>query len=113
MIKTISVLVFGLAASSPVYAESVNPKDLVKIFANGVPFKAFAGQNLTMTLKANGSAEYVLDQSGKGETGTWRVNGSAYCSKWGTKNERCFNPVKEGSRYNMIENGKPAGWWQR
>lgn len=106
----LAVLVPAFAA-----ADKVSPDDIKKIFGTGKPFTAQApsGSTLTLTLSPDGSAKAASKGKKKGETGTWRVSDSGYCSTWGKGSEKCYTIQKNGDKYDVVNaHGAVVAHWK-
>src|SRR5689334_22954242 len=104
-----------LAVLSAAAADNkVSPQDIKATFGTGKPFAAAApsGSTLMLTFNTDGSAKAIPTGKKKGETGTWRVSDTGYCTTWGKGTEKCYTVQKIGDRYDVLnaKGGIVAHW---
>ena len=99
------------AVAAPV---TLSPQQIGATFATGAPFKSAspAGTIFTLVLKAGGIASRTPKGSALGTDGTWRLNATGYCSKWGNNSENCFTVQNNGGKYSVMDaKGGLAAIW--
>lgn len=77
-------------------AEPMGPNDIKATFFNGQPFTAAApsGAKFKMTFTPDGKmTREPLAQSGKKDTGTWKINTKGFCTSWEHATSNCFTVV--------------------
>src|SRR4051794_31223801 len=98
----------GIAATTAALAAGtkVSPPDIKATFGTGMPFNASSATGsarFAFVLKPDGTA--TRTSKGTHETtvsGTWRVNDTGYCTKWGSKaTEQCYTVEKSGKQYSV------------
>ena len=94
------VLVGILLSSSAAFAaEPMAPSDIKATFFNGQPFTATAltGTKFKMIFTTDGKmTREPLAQSGKRNTGTWRLNAKGFCTSWEHAQSNCFTVIPNG-----------------
>jgi hypothetical protein len=88
-----------LSAGAGFAASPMAPSDIQATFFNGQPFTATAltGTKFKMTFTPDGKmTREALQQSGKKNTGTWKLNGKGFCSSWEHARSNCFTVVPIG-----------------
>jgi hypothetical protein len=93
----------GLAAGQAHAASALTPAEIKATFGTGMPFTATnpSGKSYAFTLKPDGTATEVAKGSSAVTTGTWRVNASGYCSKWGSSAEHCYTVERNGDKFDV------------
>ena len=58
-------------------------------------------EKLPLTLKPDGTATETAKGSTSVTTGTWRVSGGGYCSKWESSAENCYTVERNGDKFDV------------
>jgi hypothetical protein len=88
-----------LSVSIVFAAPPMAPNDIQAAFFNGKPFTAAAltGAKFKMTFTPDGKMmREPLAQSGKKNTGTWKLNEKGFCTRWEHAKSNCFTIVPIG-----------------
>src|SRR5215216_1486637 len=108
----LAVLLMPTAAPA---ATPVTPSEIKATFGTGKLFTATSssGQSYTFVFKIDGTATQALKgSSSAATTGTWRVNGKGYCSKWGSGAEHCYTIERNGDKFDVRDStGKAISRW--
>jgi hypothetical protein len=85
-----------LTATEALAAEPMAPNDIQATFFNGQPFTASTpgGIKFKMTFTPNGKmTREPLAQSGRTDTGTWKLNARGFCTTWQHSKPNCFTVI--------------------
>ncbi len=96
-----------LVAVTSAYAAGtaqVAPDEIKAMFANGRPFTAVStsGKVYVLTLNPDGTAQERPKEKQAGKTGTWRLSGNGYCSKWGVHTEKRNTVARTGGNSRCL-----------
>src|SRR4051812_6162022 len=81
------------------------PADIKATFGTGNAFTstdAGSGGKYTIVLKPDGHATRAVQGKTNVTPGTWRINDTGYCSKWGKAAEHCYTVQKTASAYDVL-----------
>jgi len=82
------------------------PNDIQATFFNGQPFTASApgGTKFKMTFTPSGKmTREPLAQSGRMNTGTWKLNANGFCSTWQRAKPSCFTVIPQGENKWLVQ----------
>ena len=88
-----------LAASAAFAAEPMAPSDIQATFFNGQPFTASTpgGTKFRMTFTPDGKmTREPLAESGRENSGTWKLNAKGFCTTWQHAKPNCFTVIPKG-----------------
>jgi hypothetical protein len=95
----LAVVCILLSAGTAIAESPVAPNDIQTTFFNGKPFTATAltGAKFKMTFTPDHKmTRESLGQSGKKNTGTWKLNAKGFCTSWEHAKSNCFTVVPIG-----------------
>ena len=112
----LTLMAAGTMASSTAFAAvtTLSPAQIKATFGTGVPFQSSSpsGTNFTITLKPDGTAVRVQLPGKAQSKGTWHVNTTGYCSKWGSSTENCYTIHQDGTKYPVLDaKNKTVATW--
>jgi hypothetical protein len=93
------ILWIFLAASAAVAAEPMAPSAIQATFFNGQPFTASTpgGAKFKMTFTPDGKmTREPLGESGRENSGTWKLNAKGFCTTWQHAKPNCFTVIPKG-----------------
>ena len=93
---------------------TLTPAQIKATFGTGAPFRSTtpAGVAFTLVLKPDGTASRAPKGSTAATMGTWRVDNTGYCSKWGKNAENCYTIQVNANKYAVLDaKGKLAANW--
>ena len=96
-------------------ATALPPADIKTTFGTGTPFTGtnVGGGTYTIVLKADGHATRTAQGKANATTGTWHVNDTGYCSKWGKATEHCYTIQKTATAYDVVDSAsKVVAHWK-
>src|SRR6516164_4928150 len=95
-----------LTASAALAAEPMAPNDIQATFFNGQPFTAStpSGTKFKMTFMPSGKmTREPLAQSGRTDTGTWKLNAKGFCTTWQRAKPNCFSVIPKGENKWLVQ----------
>ncbi len=103
------------------FPKRIDSEDFRDRFFDGKPVysRALGGGEYTLTFypktarEKTGRAERIERKSGKVTTGTWRLKGEGYCSRWNKGAEDCFTAVQDGGIVKIVRNTRAIAVWSR
>jgi hypothetical protein len=95
----LTVLWIFLTASAAFAAEPMAPSEIQATFFNGQPFTASTpgGAKFRMTFTPDGKmTREPLAESGRENSGTWKLNAKGFCTTWQHAKPNCFTVIPKG-----------------